>query len=101
MKALKLISIYLATIGTILLIVILTIGAELLPALKANLKNTFGHHWIGKSILATIMFFITFFAFRKVEFWDIKRWTILLAAIWILGNLIIFGFFIWHFLASG
>lgn len=93
----KLTSMYLAAVVASLLIITLTIGAELLPMLKTTLKNVFGHHWIGKSVLATIVFFVTYFAFREIEILDIKRWTILVTIVWVLGNLAIFGFYIWHF----
>jgi hypothetical protein len=96
-KQFQLTSMYLATLVTILLIVTLTIGGELLPVLKTTLKNIFGHHWVGKSILATVLFLVVHFAFREKVIWDIKRWTILLAIVWILGNLAIFGFYVLHF----
>jgi len=97
-KQFQLTSMYLAVIIASLLIVILTVGGELLPVLKTTLKNVFWHHWIGKSIVITAVFLIINFAFRKIKIWDIKRWTILLVAIWLFGNIIIFGFFVWHYL---
>ncbi|TRZ54772.1 hypothetical protein D4Q76_01700 [archaeon] len=39
----------------IVFITAITITADIYPALKVLLKETFGHHWIGKSVLATIL----------------------------------------------
>ncbi len=33
-----------------------TIAAELMPPLKTWLANTFTHHWIGKSVLAAVIY---------------------------------------------
>lgn len=41
---------------SIVFIAVVTPVADLLPALKNALKETFGHHWVGKSILAALLF---------------------------------------------
>jgi hypothetical protein len=39
-----------------LFVVGITIGADLYLPLKDSLKNTYGHHWVGKSILTFLVF---------------------------------------------
>ncbi|MEM4389569.1 MAG: hypothetical protein QXG98_02820 [Candidatus Micrarchaeia archaeon] len=49
-------AVYFAAILTILFIAVLTVVAELSAAAKEALKAAFGHHWIGKSVLAIAFF---------------------------------------------
>ncbi len=58
-----------STIGslvTIIVITLLTIIADIKPAIKDNLKDIFAHHWVGKGILALIVFVIVMFAVSAV-----------------------------------
>ena len=51
----------LAAAIAIVVVVALTVGGELLPPLKAWLKATFSHHWIGKGVLAAAVFLVLTF----------------------------------------
>lgn len=46
------------TMLAVLFVIAVTIGADLYLPLKDWLKNTFSHHWIGKGVLAGIIFLI-------------------------------------------
>lgn len=65
---------------TIISIALLTILAELNPALKNWLTITFSHHWIGKSFVSLLIFVTSFGIFwaSKIRISSITR------AIWIL-----------------
>lgn len=43
----------------VMFVVVITIWSELVPGLKTWLATTFTHHWVGKGVLATAMFFVT------------------------------------------
>ena len=45
-----------ATVGTIWLVVVMTLAAEFSEPFKALLAETFTHHWIGKSVLAAAIY---------------------------------------------
>lgn len=49
-----------AAIMVSVLIVAMTIGAELMPVFKSWLKASFGHHWTGKSVLSFISYIVFF-----------------------------------------
>lgn len=55
MKIIKTNSAVLATIVVIIFITTITIVAGLSPLLKGWLKETFGHHWVAKGMLATVL----------------------------------------------
>lgn len=44
---------------TVVFLTVLVIWAELQPSVKDWLKATFTHHWIGKGLLATVVFFVS------------------------------------------
>lgn len=46
-------------IASVVFIVLITIVADLVPPLKDWLKNNFYHHWVGKGILASLIFLLT------------------------------------------
>lgn len=56
-------SITASAIITIIFIATITIAADLIPSLKDWLKNVFTHHWVGKSILSLLIFFVFYFVF--------------------------------------
>lgn len=59
-KKIKLInSVLMGAIATVIFIALITIVADLAPALKDWLKSTFSHHWVGKSILSLAFFVIS------------------------------------------
>jgi len=90
-------SIIIGAIAAIIFIIVITIAGDLYLSLKDWLKNIFYHHWMGKGILAIVIFFIFGFIFNKEtgEEKIVKNFSIL---IWssIIGSLIIFGFFIFE-----
>lgn len=47
-----------AAITAVVLITLMTIFAELAPEFKDWLKASFSHHWIGKGVVAGIVFFV-------------------------------------------
>lgn len=58
MKIIKTNSAILATIVVIIFITTITIVADLSPLFKGWLKETFGHHWIAKGVLATLLWVV-------------------------------------------
>lgn len=75
MKNIKILnSFILGAIAVIIFVVAIIIFAELLPDIKSFLKNNFTHHWIGKSVLSLVIFFVA-----SLIFWiipakaDIKK----------------------------
>ncbi|MFQ5986485.1 MAG: hypothetical protein ACE5KQ_03920 [Thermoplasmata archaeon] len=48
--------VYAAAIFAMVLVTALTIGSELNAGLKGWLAASFGHHWVGKGVLATVSF---------------------------------------------
>ncbi len=92
-------SMSISTILTIILIVFMTIYAELNTGFKDFLKNLFGHHWVAKGIITVIFFILSYFILKnfisdnkKVK--EIVAWVIIAT---ILGSLAIFIFFIYEF----
>lgn len=87
----------LSAIVTAIFIAVITIAGELAPPLKDWLKQSFYHHWLGKSALAGILFFALGILFSFIS----PRGNAALSAsvralTWtsILSALVIFGFFI-------
>ncbi len=85
-------SFILATIATVIFITLITIFAELLPALKEWLKSMFGHHWIGKGVLSIVLWGII--AFVPVKF-VIKPKQF--ALIMLVNSLLIILFYVIHY----
>lgn len=59
-------SITFSAIIAIIFVAAITIIADLIPPIKDWLKNTFTHHWVGKSILSVLIFFVFYFIFYYV-----------------------------------
>lgn len=92
---------YSATI-TVWFIVAITVFAELSKSFKALLTATTGHHWVTKSVLSVILFLLLYGVISKSAA-DSKKsvsnvYMVVVSAA--TGGLIIFGFFLWHFLVS-
>ena len=90
-------SIILSSIAVAIFIPIITITAELAAPLKEWLKNTFYHHWVGKSLIAVIVFvglsvLISVIPY-KASLERLNRLLFILATLVFLGTLAIFGFF--------
>lgn len=88
-----------ATWLTTILMVVLTIWADLNEPFKKTLTMLTGHHWVTKSVLAIVFFIMLCLFFQgSKETKQLKKeitWTVAVA---ILGSLTIFGFYVWHFL---
>lgn len=76
-----------------LLIAVLTIGGEEWAPLKNWLKDTFTHHWLGKSALAILAFvLITALAYFLVKGFRATRalWIAVVCALFSSGAIIFF-----------
>ncbi len=88
-----------ATIGVIWLVVVMTILTEISAPFKNFLVQLAGHHWAAKSLIATVAFVLLYLIFRKARESDN-----VLGGVWyvigsvVLGGVIIFAFYLWHFL---
>mgnify|MGYP001563703597 CR=1 FL=1 len=93
-------SVAISAIITELVIVILTISAELSAGLKETLKSMTGHHWTSKGIISLVLFFAMYFMYGNVKSKDEDVWKYTKAIFWftILFSLIILGFFIFEFM---
>lgn len=87
-------------ICAVIFITIITIAADLYLPLKGWLKNVFSHHWVGKSVLAAVVFLL--FAVlswpfsKRADDEKITKALILLNWFLVVGSLAIIGFFIWE-----
>jgi len=106
-KKLKIIASFtLASILSILFITFVTIYAEFNKPFKDWLAGTFIHHWVGKGVLAVVIFFVVALIHWTASIKmhpvaiDTKVRKVLLALfiITILSTLAITGFFILHFM---
>lgn len=94
-------SVLLSAIVVCVFVPAITIAAELEPALKAWLKDTFFHHWVGKGILSIIIFAcvsaLLSFLPRKVEAENVSRLLLILSLSALASVTAICGFFVWEF----
>lgn len=91
---------YLASLISVVYIALITIMGELFEPLKNFLKNTFWHHWLGKSIVLAAIFALSAIIFSKTKSESEKTDEKYLAAIsWLsfLGALAIFVFFSYEY----
>ena len=89
------------TVGVIWLIVAMTIGAEISVGFKNLMVQVGGHHWVGKGIVAVIAFFLIYLVSRKsVEPKNILFSSLFVVGSVVTGGLIIFLFYLGHFLNS-
>lgn len=90
-----------STILVIWLIVAMTLAAELSAPFKAFIAQVGGHHWTGKSVVSLVAFILLYFLFSKA-----KESDTVLKSVWyvvwsvVLGGLVIFSFFLWHFVSG-
>ena len=90
-----------STTVVIWLIVAMTIVGELSEPFKLSLAKIGGYHWVGKSIVATIVFVIIYLIFIKAkESENVFKGTLWIVSSMVLGGLIIFSFFVQHFLGA-
>lgn len=94
-----------ATTVTIVFIALITVIAELALPLKDWLKNTFSHHWIGKSLLSLLVFagawLASYLTQSSSDLANLIRRVRLLSILSILMTLLIFGFFIYETIRLG
>lgn len=86
-----------AVAATAVMLAILIVAAEEMPALKDWLKQTFYHHWLGKGALAAALFAILSLAFRTKR--DTPRLSTVLnieTIAVIFAAVVITGFFLLH-----
>lgn len=88
-----------STVGVLWLIVGMTLLGEVSEPFKSFLVQFAGHHWVGKGGIAVAAFFALYVLFKKSkESEDILRGASLVVGSTVLGGLIIFLFFLQHFL---
>ena len=92
----------LATIITIVFVVIITVWADLSIPLKNWLKSFSGHHWTSKSIFSALLYAaataIFYWSFRNPSEAILRKSLILLLVFMALGVLSITAFYTGHHL---
>jgi hypothetical protein len=89
-----------AAIVAIVFVTVATVLGELYKPFKNWLKETFYHHWMGKGIIAIVVFYALGFIGRaKSKDTDEALVTILRAVFWItlIGVLAITGFYLYEY----
>lgn len=98
-------SFLISAIIVVVFIASITIAAELFPNLKSLLKDTFIHHWVGKGVLAVLLFLILAFLYNlfKCEHEREKTAILLLtlAVVTVLCFFIILGFYLYLTFLAG
>ncbi len=87
----------LATVATAVMLSIVVVAAEEVPALKEWLKQTFYHHWLGKGALSIALFTVVSLVFRSKS--DTSRLSTVVAVetvAVVLAAIVIVGFFLLH-----
>jgi len=96
-------SLSLATIVTIMAIVAMTLVAELNGGFKGFLADLTGHHWESKGLLALGIFLVTWLASSlvlKEKPHKMRAWALAVVGVCIGGILVIFLFFLGHYLGA-
>ena len=90
-------AIIISAILTIVVIVLLTVCGELDAGFKGWLTQTFSHHWIGKSIISTLVFLVSMPIFYVLRLKKISTifliWLLVAVANLSFGVLLAFFFF--------
>lgn len=88
-----------SAIVAVVFIAIIVVWAELYAPLKGWLKSSFGHHWVGKGVLASAIYFvlggILSFVMPDDERYTRRLFLLLLWTI-ILGFAAISGFYVYE-----
>ena len=86
-----------STTVVIPLIAVFTILSEQFSAVKSFFA-LFGHHWIGKSVLALVLFGLLYLLLSKSDenLADSSIWWLISAVVF--SGLAIAGFYTWHFM---
>lgn len=85
-----------SAMASVALVTWLTVYGELYSPLKNWLKATFYHHWLGKGILAVLVFVLLGVLLSRITKGDVRiteRLLALLSLIMFLGFFTIFGFY--------
>lgn len=103
MKSLKLVNSSSTAAGfSIALIAVLTIVAELSPALKAALTNFSGHHWVTKSILVVLVYLaglaMAYLFSKNISLETVRKNLTILILVTAASTLAIFLFYVGHYL---
>ena len=88
-----------AAIITSVFVVVITISAELSPALKASLTSFSGHHWTSKSIFTALIFsgtLTTLYMLGKNRTGNVRRALISLLWAVLFGCIAISAFYTGH-----
>ncbi len=94
-------SVAIAAMVTAVMLAVLIVSAEEIPALKDWLKATFYHHWLGKGALAIIVFIVVTVAARLQGRADASKLAGIIfaeAVVVALSVAAIAGFFLLHLL---
>ncbi len=82
------------TVWAIVLVVVLTVGAELFAPLKSTLAAVFGHHWIGKGVLSAALWLTVAYVGSDKPFENTVGY---LRRALVCGSLVIVGFYVIHY----
>lgn len=87
-------------IVAVVFITVITVLADLQAPLKDWLKATFTHHWVGKGILAVVVFFVVSLILLTVrgsgDSEKLRKGIAVLSWSAILGTLILLAFFLYE-----
>ena len=82
-------------------VVVITIASELFKPFKTLLAAMTGYHWVTKSVLAIVLLGLIYFSLKRTiddNRSDTNGVHVVVGSA-VPGSLIIFMFYIWHFLA--
>ncbi len=86
---------------TIIVVVVMTIGAELSMPFKNWLTGFSGHHWVTKSWISILVFVLFFCVFRftgkSVDESQTRKALVALQVVAVFGFLAILGFYVYEF----
>ncbi len=94
-------SVAIAAMVTSVMLAVLIVSAEEIPALKDWLKATFTHHWLGKGALAIAVFIVVTIAARLQGKTDTAKLPVIIfaeAVVAALSCAAIAGYFLLHLL---
>lgn len=82
-----------------------TIWSELSPSFKTLLAGFTGHHWLTKSVLSLLVYFgglfLFYFISKNINPKRIRNGLICLIFSAFIGALVLFLFYLWHYLKLG
>ena len=84
---------------TVVVVTALTVAAEMSASLKDGLKQWFFHHWVGKGIIALVVFLLFAYVMPlrvKKPLSEVVNWLTMLT---VACGIVIFLFFTWEFFA--